>query len=233
MSAGAPHASIRIDRKILPRLSSGVAAPAGRAFAATRRESGRNYFRVDSRPPASGSPSGSRPAGRHAVSRAFSCVSAAAGAASTGTPIRYGRHRRASGLSRLRFAPQQPDRDPVPVTAGDTAHAGCGTLRRCDASRYLRGATPVAATPRLRFAEPDRRRAPAGTRTPAGHSTRHRLMRRQVTATRRGWPVDTSATQAVHQRRRSVASDFARRDPPRISALLVRCSGLSEGSAHV
>ena len=31
----------------------------------------------------------------------------------------------------------------------------------------------------------------------------------------------------------SVASDFARRDPPRISPLLVRCSGLSEGSAHV
>ena len=142
MSAGAPDASIRIDRKILQRPSSGGAAPAGRAFAATRRESGRNYFRVDSRPPSSGS----RPAGRHAASRAFSCVSAAAGAASAGTSVRYGRHRRASGLSRLRFAPRQPDRDPVPVTAGDTAHAGCGTLRRCDASRYLRGAAPVAAT---------------------------------------------------------------------------------------
>ena len=49
---------------------------------------------------------------------------------------------------------------------------GCGTLRRCHASRYLRGATPVAATPRLRFAEPDRLRAPAGTRdTRRPHNT--------------------------------------------------------------
>ena len=48
----------------------------------------------------------------------------------------------------------------------------------------------------LRFAEPDRRRAPAGTQTPADHSTRHRLMRRQVTATRRGSPVDTPSERA-------------------------------------
>ena len=75
---------------------------------------------------------------------------------------------RAGGLSLRRFAPRQPDRDPVAVTASDTAHPGCGTLRRCDASRCPRGATPVAATSRLRFAEPDRlRRPPAHGRSQA------------------------------------------------------------------
>ena len=65
VSADAPDAPIRLDRKILQQPSSGVAAPARNAPAATRRESGRNHFRVDSRPPSSRSPSGSRPAGRH------------------------------------------------------------------------------------------------------------------------------------------------------------------------
>ena len=65
VSAEAPDAPIRLDRKMLQRPSSGVAAPARNAPAATRRESGRNHFRVDSRPPSSRSPSGSRPAGRH------------------------------------------------------------------------------------------------------------------------------------------------------------------------
>ena len=216
MSAGAPHAPIRIDRKILPRPSSGGAAPARNAFAATRRESGRNCFRVDSRPPSSGS----RPAGRHAHLTAFSCVSAAAGAASTGTPIRYGRHRRASGLSRLRFAPRQPDRDPVPVTASDTAHAGCGTLRRCHASRYLRGATPVAATRGCASRNLTGSGRPPAHGTPAGHSTRHRLVPGQVTATRRGSPVDTPWERAPALLRDAAQSSRRMDTPPARRPLL-------------
>ena len=98
----------------------------------------------------------------------FSCVSSDAAAAGSVPPIHYGRRAGRAACRCVAWRPRQPDRDPVAVTASDTAHPGCGTLRRCDASRCLRGATPVAATSRLRFAEPDRlRRPPAHGRSQA------------------------------------------------------------------
>ena len=109
--------------------------------------------------------------------------------------------------SRRRSTPRQPDRDPVPVTAGGTAHAGCGTLRRYDASRWLREATPgrrhrgcasrsrggdIAAA--LRGARPAE--APASARTLVGNSARRRLVPGQVTAARRGSPVAAAQERA-------------------------------------
>ena len=137
VSAGAVGTPIRLDLKILKRPSSGAAAPAWRSSAASRPESGRNYFFVDSRPSASRSPSGCAPSSL-APARSGGAPPRAPTRRVARSPVRLGLRCLTCQRPRRRPARWRAVHDSVAVVSSGAPYAGCRRRRRGDASRSLR-----------------------------------------------------------------------------------------------